>query len=223
MCQASIGSVVDCCVNKPSHLRVSFRAKTETGKGVMGHNGTGGSRGPSPSPLPCHRLSVPGPGVRTRPTSAHSNTSAGHRGQELYFDDSSELIRSCAALSKALGFQRSFSCGDIWGLLERETMVSSRSDSLLMSSEVDYLWGGTRLDTNSRSLSTWVAVGDVEENVNSQLPSPHVEMTKGFPGDASNTLSPADLIRSVNKNIRHNYIRRRLKVIVCIIYGQSYD
>ena len=28
-----------------------------------------------------------------------------------------------------------------------------------------------------RSLSTWVAVGDVDE-VNSQLPSPHVEMIK---------------------------------------------
>ena len=110
-------------------------------------------------------------------------------------------------------FRSSFSCGDIWGLVDKETLVRSRSDSLLLSCDVDYLWGGTRLDTNSRSLSTWVAVGDVEDNVNSQLPSPHVETTKGFPGDNTNlALSPADLIRSVNKNIRHNYIKRRLKV-----------
>ena len=50
----------------------------------------------------------------------------------------------------------------------------SRSDSWLVQAE-DYTWG--RLDASSRSLSTWVAVGDVEE-VNSQLPSPHVEMCK---------------------------------------------
>ena len=55
----------------------------------------------------------------------------------------------------------------------------SRSDSWLLSAECDYSWAGAgpRLDANSRSLSTWVAVGDVDE-VNSQLPSPHVEMIK---------------------------------------------
>lgn len=54
-------------------------------------------------------------------------------------------------------------------------------------------------------------MGDVDE-VNSQLPSPHVEMCKGFPpSEPGNQLTPADLIRSVNKKVRHNYIRRRLK------------
>ena len=55
----------------------------------------------------------------------------------------------------------------------------SRSDTWLLSAECDYSWAGAgpRLDANSRSLSTWVAVGDVDE-VNSQLPSPHVEMIK---------------------------------------------
>ena len=234
---------MDCSINKPSNLRVSFRSKTDQGGGGGGGGqGAGGgghgrclsSRGPSPSPLPCHRLSVPPAGTRTRPvtrpTSAHSNNSGHRAGQDLCWDDTSaDLIRSCGALSKALGFQRSFSCGDIWGLVDKESLVSSRSDTLLISSDVDYLWGGTRLDTNSRSvdcyqvvrmmmmcprsLSTWVAVGDVEENVNSQLPSPHVETSRGFPGDCPHSqLSPADLIRSVNKNIRHNYIKRRLKV-----------
>ena len=50
-----------------------------------------------------------------------------------------------------------------------------RSDSWLVQGE-DLAWG--RLDPSSRSLSTWVAVGDTEETVNSQLPSPHVEMCK---------------------------------------------
>ena len=36
---------------------------------------------------------------------------------------------------------------------------------------------------------------------------------QGFPpSEPGNQLTPADLIRSVNKKVRHNYIRRRLKV-----------
>ena len=36
---------------------------------------------------------------------------------------------------------------------------------------------------------------------------------QGFPPDCPPTqFTPADLIRSVNKKVRHNYIRRRLKV-----------
>lgn len=206
--QASLGSVLDCSgagVKPPSHLRVSFRAKSECHGGA----GAGSSRGPSP--LPCHRLSVPS--GRTRPSSAHSDRAkAGH---ELWLDEGNDLIRSCGALSKVLGLQRSFSCGDIVSLDPAPLLpFLSRSDTWLLSAECDYSWAGAgpRLDANSRSLSTWVAVGDVDE-VNSQLPSPHVEMIKGFPsGDQHNQWTAADLIRSVNKKVRHNYIRRRLKV-----------
>ena len=174
MFQASIGSVLDCsgqlgqAVNKPSHLRVSFRAKTE----CPGPGGGVSSRGPSP--LPCHRLSVPS--VRPRPTSAHSDTSRG-QGQEVWLDEGNDLIRSCGALSKVLGLQRSFSCSDILSLLEPAPLTHARSDTWLVTGDSDYTWAGGRLDANSRSLSTWVAVGDVEE-INSQLPSPHVEMIK---------------------------------------------
>ena len=117
-----MGSVLDCgaAATKPSQLRVSFRAKSECHGGV----GAGASRGPSP--LPCHRLSVPS--ARPRPTSAHSDTrytvvrrsevrrslcalcSLGSRGQGgpgaqeaawLCGDETgNELIRSCGALSK---------------------------------------------------------------------------------------------------------------------------
>ena len=39
-------------------------------------------------------------------------------------------------------------------------------------------------------------------------------MYQGFPGGDQNThFTPADLIRSVNKKVRQNYIKRRLKVM----------
>lgn len=208
--QASLGSVLDCSVSgvkPPSNLRVSFRAKSE----CHGVAGAISSRGPSP--LPCHRLSVPS--GRTRPSSAHGDCSKAGQGQEVWLDEGNDLIKSCGALSKVLGLQRSFSCGDIVSLGPVPLLpYLSRSDTWLLSAECDYSWAGAgaRLDANSRSLSTWVAVGDVDE-VNSQLPSPHVEMIKGFPnGDQHNQWTAADLIRSVNKKVRHNYIRRRLKV-----------
>lgn len=206
--QASLGSVLDCSgagVKPPSHLRVSFRAKSEC------HGGAGGVSSRGPSPLPGHRLSVPS--GKTRPSSAHSDRVPVGPGQEVWLDEGNDLIRSCGALSKVLGLQRSFSCGDIVSLESAPPLASlTRSDSWLLSAECDFSWAGARLDANSRSLSTWVAVGDVEE-VNSQLPSPHVEMSKGFPsGDQHNQWTAADLIRSVNKKVRHNYIRRRLKV-----------
>ncbi|KAH6945735.1 hypothetical protein HPB50_009730 [Hyalomma asiaticum] len=49
----------------------------------------------------------------------------------------------------------------------------------------------------SRSCSTWVAVGDVA----SQLPSPQASEA---------ALAPADLVRSVSTKVRQMYIRRRL-------------
>lgn len=187
--QVSLGSVMES--TKPSNLRVSFRAKSECPL----------SRGPSP--LPCHRLAVPS--QRTRPCSANCD----EKVKDIWLDEGNDLIRSCGALSKVLGLQRSFSCGDILTMVESLPIRHTRSDTFLLECE-DYTWG--RLDANSRSLSTWVAVGDVEEST-SQLPSPHVELNKGFPGGDHNThFTPADLIRSVNKKVRQNYIRRRLKV-----------
>lgn len=187
--QVSLGSVMES--TKPSNLRVSFRAKSECPL----------SRGPSP--LPCHRLAVPT--QRTRPCSANCD----EKVKDIWLDEGNDLIRSCGALSKVLGLQRSFSCGDILTISDSVPIRHTRSDTFLMECE-DYTWG--RLDANSRSLSTWVAVGDVEEST-SQLPSPHVELNKGFPGGDHNThFTPADLIRSVNKKVRQNYIRRRLKV-----------
>lgn len=59
-----------------------------------------------------------------------------------------------------------------------------------------YMLGGGRLEASSRSCSTWVAVGDVTSA--SQLPSPHGHSSQHPPG-----LSPADLVRSVNKKVNY--------------------
>nr|CAD7439900.1 unnamed protein product [Timema bartmani] len=61
---------------------------------------------------------------------------------------------------------------------------------------------------DSRSCSTWVAVGDVAST--SQLPSPHGGQSSTAPVNAPPAFTAADLIRSVNKKVRQNYIRRRL-------------
>ncbi|KAL7287293.1 hypothetical protein TKK_0018419 [Trichogramma kaykai] len=85
-----------------------------------------------------------------------------------------------------------------------------------------------RFDRASRSCSTWVAVGDVVSN--SQLPSPYGGVSCALPSINNNAsadrvelqqqqrhrepsampFTAADLIRSVNKKIRQNYIKRRL-------------
>ncbi|XP_069687063.1 uncharacterized protein [Periplaneta americana] len=134
----------------------------------------------------------------------------------LWFEEENDLIRSCALLSSVLGLQKSFSTSDISQLPSPDETphhppprcaVSELALSSVQRS--GYLLYHPRLDHASRSCSTWVAVGDVAST--SQLPSPH--------GGHSNTAPPvstppaftaADLIRSVNKKVRQNYIRRRL-------------
>lgn len=158
----------------------------------------------------------------------------------LWFEEENDLIRSCAALCTAAGMQKSFSTSDISQLPSPEentnahTMRTAVSDIVLSSLQRSgqYILEHTRLDHTSRSCSTWVAVGDVVST--SQLPSPHgghSTVTIGGNTTATltsgNTLPPpqvstppppappplftaADFIRSVNKKVRQNYIRRRL-------------
>nr|XP_014272108.2 uncharacterized protein LOC106678222 [Halyomorpha halys] len=122
----------------------------------------------------------------------------------LWFEEGTEVIRSCAVLSSALGLQKSFSTSDISQLpspttAQQPQLRTAVSDLTLSSAQhYSYMIGG-RLEASSRSVSTWVAVGDPA----SQLPSPHGP-------SAPVCLTPADLVRSVNKKVRQNYIRRRL-------------
>ncbi|KAK6639415.1 hypothetical protein RUM43_007688 [Polyplax serrata] len=134
----------------------------------------------------------------------------------LWFEEENDLIKSCAALSSALGFQKSFSTSDISTLPSPEETLLHPSrcavSDLALSAlqRTGYLLDHARLDHASRSCSTWVAVGDVAST--SQLPSPH----GGHSIPPAPTAAPppvftaADLIRSVNKKVRQNYIRRRL-------------
>ncbi|KAK9871345.1 hypothetical protein WA026_011611 [Henosepilachna vigintioctopunctata] len=139
----------------------------------------------------------------------------------LWFEEETELIRSCAALSSAVGLQKSFSTSDIsqlpspedgHNLLGTRNAVSELALNSLQRS--GFLLENARLDYTSRSCSTWVAVGDIAST--SQLPSPHGGHSNTASQHAqANTPPPpvftaADFIRSVNKKVRQHYIRRRL-------------
>ncbi|XP_060527416.1 uncharacterized protein LOC132702654 [Cylas formicarius] len=139
----------------------------------------------------------------------------------LWFEEETELIRSCGALSSAVGLQKSFSTSDISQLPSPDDCPNAQGlrnavSELALNSlqRSGLLLENARLDHTSRSCSTWVAVGDIAST--SQLPSPHGGQAAG--GNArqpSSTPPPpaftaADFIRSVNKKVRQNYIRRRL-------------
>ena len=94
------------------------------------------------------------------------------------YTDEKLLIKSLELLADALGFKKSFSTNDILGIgLERKNVSSNnpahmslqRSQSDMKISDVAPL---ARIEASSRSLSTWVAVGDT--TATTQLPSPQV-------------------------------------------------
>lgn len=154
------------------------------------------ARGASPHAFRGHRhslLQVPGENDARFPI------------PEVLFEEECDVIRSCGALSSALGLRRSFSTGDIVQGTDETNLRSATSEDILTGSGRVFDLATNRLDYASRSCSTWVAVGDVAST--SQLPSP-----QGQPGPTGDSpaITPADLIRSVNKKVRHSYIQRRL-------------
>ncbi|KAJ8952891.1 hypothetical protein NQ318_006507 [Aromia moschata] len=138
----------------------------------------------------------------------------------LWFEEETELIRSCAVLSSAVGLQKSFSTSDISQLPSPEDCPSvlglrNAVSELALNSlqRSGFFVENARLDQTSRSCSTWVAVGDIAST--SQLPSPHGGHSTSNSQQPASTPPPpaftaADFIRSVNKKVRQNYIRRRL-------------
>lgn len=137
----------------------------------------------------------------------------------LWFEEETELIRSCGALSSALGLQKSFSTSDVSQLPSPEAVSAQALRSAVSALAIDsahrngLLLEPARLDHASRSCSTWVAVGDPAST--SQLPSPHGGTTQQPPTTPHPQAIPftaADLVRSVNKKVRQNYIRRRYVV-----------
>lgn len=80
----------------------------------------------------------------------------------MWFEEGNDLIRSCAALSKALGIQKSFSTSDITQLPDPETEGTNQlrhtvSELALNSLQrCGYMLDNpSRLEHASRSCSTW--------------------------------------------------------------------
>jgi len=167
------------------------------------------NRGPSPIPGGCF-LKVPSVAA-----------AQGSTDGAVWWEEETDLnvIKSCVALSKALGLQKSFSTSDIPSLHQTASVESAR----LCVSEValNHIHQYERLPygMGSRSLSTWVAVGDggLVQGVSSQLPSPQGRPTSVLVDNPKSdvvfsgvSFTAADLILSVNKQVRQHYIRRRL-------------
>ncbi|XP_040573475.1 uncharacterized protein [Lepeophtheirus salmonis] len=178
----------------PSGLKVSFRGEHYLSQ----HRGSIVPNIRIPSPLPNEHLllSIP-PHSMSKQNNAYG------------FDDEYDMIKSCAVLAKALGLQKSFSTSDILSLKLNSNLNSSSGDffnNITKSFSEMHLMDAiplAKLEASSRSLSTWVAVGD--KSATSQLPSPQTRNDSATPA-----FTPADLIRSVNKKIRQNYMRKRL-------------
>lgn len=81
------------------------------------------------------------------------------------------FYRSFQVLANAIGFKKSFSTSDILGIETSQSRpyLINRAHSDVQLSDVAPLF---RLEASSRSLSTWVAVGDT--SATTQLPSPQV-------------------------------------------------
>jgi len=112
------------------------------------------------------------------------------------FEEESELLRTCAQLSAALGLRRSFSASELSeaegtaaGSLKPRNAVSELVLCCQRHLEMANA-SNARLQNVSRSCSTWVAIGEPHSN----LPSPHSHGAQPF--------TPADLVRSVNKRVR---------------------
>ena len=154
-----------------SNLRVSFGSGRRTDLQLF--------RAPSP-------ISTDQQFFLTLPTAGHSGRSCtGSISEQLSIGgdvgvctDEKTLIKSLEILADALGFKKSFSTNDILGIcldkkgqgIHNSAQASlQRSQSEMKLSEVAPL---ARIEASSRSLSTWVAVGDT--SATTQLPSPQV-------------------------------------------------
>ena len=159
------------CLGNSSNLRVSFGSGRRTDLQLF--------RAPSP-------ISTDQQFFLTLPTAGHSGRSCtGSISEQLSIGgdvgvctDEKTLIKSLEILADALGFKKSFSTNDILGIcldkkgqgIHNSAQASlQRSQSEMKLSEVAPL---ARIEASSRSLSTWVAVGDT--SATTQLPSPQV-------------------------------------------------
>ena len=135
----------------------------------------------APSPISCEQqffLTLPQAGHSGRSCTGSVSEQLSIGGDVGIYTDEKVLIKSLELLADALGFKKSFSTNDILGIgLDKNggnvhipAQVSlHRSQSEMKLSDVAPL---ARIEASSRSLSTWVAVGDT--SATTQLPSPQV-------------------------------------------------
>ena len=125
------------------------------------------------------------------PSISDRGPSFGDQGSVCATDEKA-LIQSLEVLAKIVGFKKSFSTNDILGIEDGfsqrnncqygalRILQRSQSDMHLLQM-CDKLEFTSRLDPNSRSLSTWVAVGDT--SATTQLPSPQVTWNIKYQSD----------------------------------------
>ncbi|KAG8236818.1 hypothetical protein J437_LFUL014084 [Ladona fulva] len=196
-------------LRSPSHESVTTDLSLFSVSSLASAKATTSTRPPS-STLHSTELLLPPDAARRRQQSRRAPPPAVIPELLWFEEEETELMRGCAALSTALGLQKSFSTGDIcagqweeewWGGGREEEGVpggakGAVSEEALLGcgAHLLQLQGGgcgsavfrcplhRRLDAASRSCSTWVAVGDAV----SQLPSPH----GGAPTDAPERRPP---------------------------------
>ena len=139
----------------------------------------------APSPISTDQqffLTLPQAGHSGRSCTGSISEQLSIGGDVGVYTDEKTLIKSLEILADALGFKKSFSTNDILGIcldkkghgIQNSAQVSlQRSQSEMKLSEVAPL---ARIEASSRSLSTWVAVGDT--SATTQLPSPQVIWVK---------------------------------------------
>ena len=133
----------------------------------------------APSPISSEQqffLTLPQAGHSGRSCTGSVSEQLSIGGDVGIYTDEKILIKSLELLADALGFKKSFSTNDILGIGLDKNGGSShnpaqvslhRSQSEMKLSDVAPL---ARIEASSRSLSTWVAVGDT--SATTQLPSP---------------------------------------------------
>ena len=158
-----------------SNLRVSFGGGRRADLQLF--------RAPSPISTDQHFfLTLPQAGHSGRSCTGSISEQLSIGGDVGVCADEKTLIKSLEILADALGVKKSFSTNDILGIcLDKKGVHNSaqvslqRSQSEMKLSEVAPL---ARIEASSRSLSTWVAVGDT--SATTQLPSPQVTYLENY-------------------------------------------
>ncbi|XP_076362365.1 uncharacterized protein LOC143253064 [Tachypleus tridentatus] len=138
---------------------------------------------------------------------------------EVLFEEETEVIRNCGALSSSLCLMKSFSTSDITQIITEES--GSLRPSTLELPFCDWkqfeLFNG-RMDDAFRSISTCIVVGDVASSSHLASLLPQFQF-----GSISSNITPAEFVRSMNKKVRQRYIHSRILSIYKALERLTYS